>query len=88
MINSFSIEDHHYMTRAILLAKKLNININFAAIQGTYPNENFFEYPLLSIKKWNEFQNKWEKEVNKNDTNIKISGFEGLSLRHIKNKTT
>jgi len=64
---------------AITLAEQLNISINFAAIQGTYPSENFFEYDLISNNDWNKYISLWEKEIE--ETSIKISGLEGLKER-------
>jgi len=64
---------------AITFAQELNISINFAAIQGKHPLENFFEYNLISHNEWNEYNNLWERSIKK--TSIKISGIEGLKER-------
>ena len=65
---------------AIKVAKELGIHVNFAAIQGRHPEENFFEYPLVDSQEWKNYLALWREESA--DATIKISGFEGLASRY------
>lgn len=72
------------VSQAIEIAKKLKININFAAIQGKFPKENLFEYQLLEDKEWQQYMNQWKD--NCNNLSIIVSGFDGLNRRYLLNK--
>ncbi|MBD9355062.1 SPASM domain-containing protein [Methylomonas albis] len=67
------------MREAIDLAAHLNIDLNFAALQGEFPDENIFRYslytPELLIHRFAELQ-----EYSKTKS-IAVSGFDGMIYR-------
>ncbi|AMK77756.1 MULTISPECIES: SPASM domain-containing protein [Methylomonas] len=67
------------MREAIDLAAKLNIDLNFAALQGEFPEENIFRYPVYTpeilINKFTELQDY------SNTKNIAVSGIDGMIYR-------
>lgn len=65
---------------AITVANELGIDINLAAIQGHYPDENFFGFPLLDLQTWQHYVAKWEKAITSAD--VTVSGLEGLKYRY------
>lgn len=64
---------------AIDLAAELNVDLNFAAVQGDFPEENIFRYPLQDTKqlmaRFNSLQAYSQTKTNK------VSGFTGLVFR-------
>lgn len=67
------------MRDAIDLAAKLHIHLNFAALQGEFPDENIFRYPIynpeLLIHRFAELQ---DYSTAKNSA---VSGFDGMIYR-------
>lgn len=67
------------MRDAIDLAQRLHVDLNFAALQGEFPEENLFRYPIGKpddmIRKFTELA-KYSA-----DKNIHISGFDGMIFR-------
>jgi len=67
------------MYDAIDLASKLKVDLNFAALQGEFPEENIFLYPLFApetlISKFTELQ------AYSDTKNIAVSGLDGLIYR-------
>ncbi|DAB28566.1 MAG: hypothetical protein A2513_05375 [Sulfurimonas sp. RIFOXYD12_FULL_33_39] len=65
---------------AIKAADNLGININLAAIQGNFADENFFEFNLLSKKEWLNYMVEWKSIID--SVKIKVSGLDGLKNRY------
>ncbi|TDA62657.1 radical SAM protein [Sulfuricurvum sp. IAE1] len=68
------------VTLAITIADSLGVDINLAAIQGNYPNENFFEFPLVEPEQWERYLVSWEASAAR--ASITVSGIEGLRHRY------
>ena len=66
----------------IKLADRLGVDINIAAIQGNFPDENLFEFNLVDEKEWTEYMQKWEDMADK--VNVHVSGLDGLKSRFSK----
>ncbi len=70
------------MPAAIELADKLGVDLNFAALQGAYPNENLFRYPAVDQAATLDYFLKLQRDSSR--CAISVSGFAGLidRLRH------
>jgi sulfatase maturation enzyme AslB (radical SAM superfamily) len=76
VVMSSTLDDMH---DAIDLAAKLNVDLNFAALQGDFPEENIFHYPLHDVR---ILLDKFSHLKTYSDTkSIKVSGFDGLIYR-------
>jgi MoaA/NifB/PqqE/SkfB family radical SAM enzyme len=76
VVMNCTLDDMH---DAVDLASKLNVDLNFAALQGEFPEENIFRYPLYHpetlIGKFTELQ------AYSDTKNIAVSGLDGLIYR-------
>ncbi|QFR48352.1 radical SAM protein [Sulfurimonas lithotrophica] len=68
------------VSSAIRLANSIKININIAAIQGSYPDENFFEFDLINKAEWLNYIDEWKQIID--NLQIKVSGVDGLIERY------
>jgi MoaA/NifB/PqqE/SkfB family radical SAM enzyme len=70
------------MPAAIELAQKLGVDLNFAALQGNYPNENLFRYPIVDRDEALKYFLRLQQHCS--HLAINVSGFEGMidRLRH------